>query len=83
MRFRIGKFMYLMLMRFSGQAIAQAVRGMARHMTCGDETHMTAMLGCIRYVTCTKDSGLLSKPMRNWDGTRDFKIRITECSEAE
>ncbi len=68
----IGKLMYHM--HYSHPDIAQAVRDLARHMTCGDETHMQAMLRCMQYLTCTKDAGLLLKPTRKWDGTND-KIR--------
>ncbi len=58
----IGKLMYHI--QYSHPDIAQAVRDLERHMTRGDESHMQAMLRCMQYLKCTKDSGLLLKPTR-------------------
>jgi hypothetical protein len=45
LRYGIGKLMYHM--QYSCPDIAQAVRDLVRHMICGDETHMQAMLRCM------------------------------------
>jgi hypothetical protein len=74
LRSGIGKLMYHM--QYSCPDIAQAVRDLARHMTCGDDTHMQAMLRCMQYLKCTKDAGLLLKPTRKWDGTNQFQFKI-------
>jgi hypothetical protein len=34
-------------------------------------------------LTCTEDAGLLLKPTRKWDGTRDFKFCIIGYSDAD
>ncbi len=70
LRSGIGKLMYHM--QYSCPDIAQVVRDLARHMTRGDETHMQAMLRCMEYLTCTKDTGLLLQPARKWGGTSEF-----------
>jgi hypothetical protein len=69
-----GKLMYHM--QYLHPNIAQAVRDLARNKTQGDETHMTAMLRCIQYLTCTKDAGLLLKPIRKWDGTNKLQFKM-------
>jgi hypothetical protein len=45
-------------------------------MTRGNETHMGVMLQCMKYLTCTKDAGLLLKPTRKWDEGNKLKFRI-------
>ncbi len=74
LRTGIGKLMYHM--QYSCPDIAQAVRDLARHMARGDETHMQAMLRCMQYLKCTRDAGLLLKPIRKWDGTNQFQLKI-------
>jgi hypothetical protein len=56
--------------------ITQAVRDLERHMTPGDETRMAAMLRCMQYLACTKDAGLLLKPIRKWDVTKRFQFKM-------
>ncbi len=74
LRSGIGNLMYHM--QYFRLDIVQAVRDLARHMTCGDDTHMQAMLRYMQYLKCTKDAGLLLKPTRKWDGTNhQFKIK--------
>ena len=48
LRSGIGKLIYHM--QYSCLDIAQAVRDLTRHMTCGDKTHMQAMLRCMQYL---------------------------------
>jgi hypothetical protein len=74
LRSGIGKLMCYM--QYLHPDNAQAVRYTARHMTRGDETHMSAMLRCMQYLTCTKEAGLLLKPTRKWDGTNKFQFKI-------
>ncbi len=74
LRSGIGKLMNHM--QYLRPDIAQAVRDLARHITQGDETHMTAMLRCMQHLMCTKDAGLLLKPTRMWDRTNKFQFKI-------
>ena len=52
-------------------------------MNQGDESHMAAMLRCMKYVTCTEDDGLFLKPTRKLDDTRNFNFRIIGYSDAD
>jgi hypothetical protein len=81
LRSGIGKLMYHM--QYSRPDIAQAVRDLSRHMTCGDETHMQAMLRCMQYLKCTKDEGLFLKPERKWDGKDYFYFKINGRSDSD
>ncbi len=76
MIFRSGIWKLMYHMQYSHPDIVQAVRDLVRHMTCGDETHMQAMLRCMQYLKCTKDAGLLFKLTRKWDGTNQFQFKI-------
>jgi hypothetical protein len=81
LRSGIGKLMYHM--QYIHPDIAQAVRDLTRHMTCWDETHMAGMLRYMQYSTCTKDSGLLLKPTRKWNGTNKFQFKIRGRSDSD
>jgi hypothetical protein len=74
LRSGIGKSMYHM--QYLRPYIAQAVRDLVRHMTRGDETHMAVMLRCMQYLMCTKDAGLLLRPIRKWDVTKRFQFKM-------
>ncbi len=77
----IGKLMYHM--QYSQPDIAQAVRDLARHMRQGDKTHMEAMQRCMRYLTGTKDAGLMLNLTRKWDGEKEFCFRIRVVSNSD
>jgi hypothetical protein len=81
LRAGIGKLMWHM--QYSRPDVSQAVRDLARHMTRGDRSHMDAMLRCMKYMVCTKDAGLLLKPERKWDGTKNFKFVIRARSDSD
>ena len=71
-------------MQYSCPDISQAVRDLARHMTCGDQSHMDAtMLRCMQYLRGTKDAGLLLKPERKWDGNDSFLFKTTGISDSD
>jgi hypothetical protein len=67
-------------MQYSSPDTAQTVTDLLRH---GDETHTAAMLRCMQYLTCTKDAGLLLKPIRKWDGTDKFQFKIRGRSDLD
>jgi hypothetical protein len=81
LRSGIGKLMYHI--QYLQPDIAQAVRDLARHMTRGDETHMEAMQSCMRYLTGTKDTGLMLNPTRKWDGEKEFCFHIRGVSDSD
>ncbi len=81
LRSGIGKSLWHM--QYSRPDILQAVCDLARHMTCGDKSHMDAMLGCMQYLKCTKDAGLFLKPERKWDGSDSFQFKINKRSDSD
>jgi hypothetical protein len=60
LRSGVGKLMYQM--QYSRPDITQAVRDLARYMSCGNLKRLEAMKRCMRYVLCTRKAGLLLKP---------------------
>jgi hypothetical protein len=70
LRSGIGKLLWHM--QYSRPDISQVVCDLARHMMCGDKTHMDSMLCCRQYLVCTKDAGLFLKPKRKWNGSDVF-----------
>jgi hypothetical protein len=44
---------------------------------------MEAMQGCMRYLTGTKDAGLMLNPTRKWDGEKEFCFRIRGVSDSD
>jgi hypothetical protein len=59
LRSGVGKFMYQM--QYSRPNIAQSEQDFTGYMTRGDLKTLEAMRGCMRYVLCTRDKGLLLK----------------------
>jgi hypothetical protein len=44
---------------------------------------MEAMRRCMRYLTGTKDAGLMLNPTRKWDGEKEFCFHIREVSVSD
>ena len=44
---------------------------------------MKAMQRCMRYLTGTKDAGLMLNPTRKWDGEKEFCFRIRGVSNSD
>jgi hypothetical protein len=60
LRSSVGKLMYQM--QHSRPDIAQAVCDLAGYMTCGNLKMLEAMKRCMRFVLCSRNTGLLLKP---------------------
>jgi hypothetical protein len=82
-KLRSGIEKLLWHLQYSRPDNLQAVRDLARHMTCGDNSHMDAMLQCMQYLKCTKDAGLFLKPERKWDGSDSFQFKINGRSDSD
>jgi hypothetical protein len=74
LRSSVEKLMYQM--QYSRPDIAQAVRDLARYMTCGNLKMLEAMKRCMRFVLCSRNAGLLLKPSRKWDGSNEHQFCI-------
>ena len=64
----------MFIMQWSHPDIFNAVRGLARHMTASREAHIRALMTLIKYVTHTKDKGLVLAPKNIWSTGYTFKI---------
>src|SRR5688572_8716072 len=60
-----------------------AVRETSKFMTKGNKGHMVAMLRIMRYCVGTANKGLIIKPKGSWDGSKDYKLEVTEKSDSE
>ena len=53
-------------------------------MTIPRQSHLKAMLRCMKYVVLTPDVGLVLKPKRKWDGKdKNFEFEISGMADAE
>ena len=71
----VGKAMHIM--QYSRPDTYNAVCDLERHMTSATQVHLDAMLRLIKYVSDTKERGLVLNPTRSWDGTKDHEFIIS------
>ncbi len=71
----VGKAMHMM--QYSWPDMYNAVRDLARHMTSVTQVHLNAMLRLMKYVSDSKERGLVLNPTRSWDGTKDHEFIIS------
>ena len=71
----------MFLMQWSRPDIFNAVRGLARHMTAPREAHVRALMTLLKYVTHTKERGLVIAPRDMW--TTGYKFRIHGRSDSD
>ena len=64
----VGKAMHMM--QYSWPYMYNTVRDLA-------QVHLNAMLRLVKYVSDTKERGLVLNPTRSWDGTKDHEFIIS------
>ena len=64
----------VVMMQWSCPDIFNAVQGLARHMTAPREAHVCALMTLLKYVTHTKERGLVIAPRDLWSTGCKFKI---------
>jgi hypothetical protein len=78
----VGKLMHMA--KWSRPDILNAVRELSKFMTIPRQSHLKAMLRCMKYVVLTPDVGLVLKPKRKWDGKdKNFEFEISGMADAE
>ena len=77
----VGKAMHIM--QYSRPDTYNAVCDLERHMTSATQVHLDAMLRLIKYVSDTKERGLVLNPTRSWDGTKDHEFIISGRSNSD
>ena len=81
LRSGIGKMIHMM--QWSRPEISHSVRDMAKHMQDGHEAAIDAMHRTMEYCVGTPLRGLTLRPDTEWDGTKDFKFRISGRSDSD
>ena len=64
----------MFMMQWSCLDIFNAVQGLARHMAAPREAHVCALMTLLKYVTHTKERGLVIAPRDLWSTGYKFKI---------
>ena len=81
--FRSGVGKLLHHTRYTRPEISNAVRDAARHMQAPNDSHIKAMHRIMQYCRDTPDRGLVLRPDAKWDGSKDFKFRISGRSDSD
>jgi Reverse transcriptase (RNA-dependent DNA polymerase) len=83
-KYRSGVGKLLHLAKWSRPDILNAVRELSKFTANPRQSHMRAMLRCMKYVVLTPDRGLVLKPNRKWDGKdKNFEFEISGMADAE
>ncbi len=77
----VGKGMHTM--QYSQPDTYNAVRNLARHMTCAMQVHYDIMLRMMKYVDDTSDRGLVLNPMQKWNGNKEHEFIISGRSDSD
>lgn len=77
----VGKLIHLA--KYSKAEILNAVRELSRFGSRPNQAHYRAMIRAMRYCVSTKNRGLMLKPNKRWDGSRDFEFEITGKSDSD
>ena len=59
-----------------------SVLQLQRHLQKPGRAHLKAMFRVMRYVLATKERGLVIKPERKWDGSRDHKFKLSTTTDS-
>ena len=64
----------MFMMQWLHPDIFNTVRGLARYMTASREAHVCALMTLLKYVTYTRERGLVIAPRDMWSTGYKFKI---------
>jgi len=76
----VGKLLHLC--KWSKVEIQNAVRELSGFMMSATTSHLDALYHCMNYCVGTKETGLLLKTTREWDGNPEFKLVISGRADA-
>ena len=77
----IGKLLYKM--QWSCACVSQSTRVLTKHMQEGTVEVKNAMHGVMEYIVGTPNRGVTLKPECTWDGSKNFKFRISGRSDTD
>ena len=81
-KYRSGVGKLLHMMRWSRPEIQNSVRELSRHCNQASKAHVKAMLRVMTYCVATPERGWYMKPMRSWDGNKNFEFIVSGCSDS-
>ena len=76
----VGKLIHLS--KYSKPGILNAVRELSRFGAKPTKAHLKELLRCMKYCMDTKEKGLMLKPNKKWNGSKDFEFEITGDSDS-
>src|SRR5687767_14171305 len=82
-KYRSGVGKLLHMMRWSRPDVMNAVRETSKFMQEATGGHMAAMLRVMKYCVGTAKEGLVIKPRRDWDGSKEYQFEIVGKSDSE
>ena len=82
-KYRSGVVKLMHVMQYPSPQIYNAVQDLARHMTKPAPKHMKEMLHCMKHMADRPNRGLVLAPTWLWDGSNDFKFRVSGNSDSD
>ena len=76
-----GKLLYQM--QWSRACVSQSTRDLTKHMAEGTVEVRNAMHRAMEYIVGTPNRGVTLKPDCTWDGSKEFKFRISGRSDTD
>ena len=77
----IGKLLYQM--QWSRACVSQSTRDLTKHMQEGTIEVKNAMHRVMEYIVGTPNRGVTLRPDCSWDGTKNFKFKISGRSDTD
>lgn len=81
-KYRSLTALIMFIMQWSRPDLYNAGRSLARYMHAPNESHWKALHYCLAYIMGTSNRGLVIRPARVWDGSKDFVFVIHGRSDS-
>ena len=81
-RYRSLVALIMYIMQWSRPDVYNAGRSLARYMHAPNESHWKALHYCLAYIMGTSNRGLVIRPSRLWNGSKDFEFIIHGRSDS-
>jgi hypothetical protein len=75
-KYRSLTALIMFIIQWSRPDLYNTGRSLGRYMHAPNESHWKALHYCLAYIMGTKNRGLVIKPSRLWDGSKDFEFII-------
>jgi hypothetical protein len=81
-KYRSLMALIMFIMQWSRPDLYNTGHSLALYMHTPNESHWKALHYCLAYIMGTKNRGLVTKPSRLWDGSKDFEFIIHGRSDS-